>query len=82
MGHVEKPMNEWKPIASAPRDGSMILAYIPDCRFVVAVSWRRVQVNGEWRDLGWDTPAFNGWDMDMTGEPTHWMLAPKLPEGL
>ncbi|NOG74102.1 hypothetical protein [Roseicella sp. DB1501] len=67
-------MEPWKPITSAPRDGSTILAYLPappepDRRQdVVAIFWDAV--------CGWAT-AYSGARLD--SEPTYWMPLPAPP---
>jgi uncharacterized protein DUF551 len=67
----------WRPIESAPKDGTFILVYgelggslppIGSCKFGV-VHW----VDG-----------FNGWYLDgdeYTLAPTHWMPLPSAPVG-
>lgn len=54
----------WRPIAEAPRDGSMVLIYDPtDTKHPIAVDWFSACA---------DTP---GW----LGTPTHWMPLPPPP---
>ena len=67
-------MEPWKPITSAPRDGSTVLAYLPaqldpDRRQdVVAIFWDAA--------CGWST-AYSGARLD--SEPTYWMPLPPPP---
>ncbi len=58
----------WRDIASAPKDGSDILAYLPnfDCRSVV--HWARINNSGHWYD---------GWHVV---NPTHWQPLPEPPK--
>lgn len=67
MGSMSKDM--WQPIETAPRDGTIILAY--DGCSVQSITWREDR---------WVTD----WDHDPTyedgGSPTHWMPLPEAPE--
>lgn len=61
----------WRDIASAPRDGTIVLAYgetLPT--YFYAITWE----DGEWRycsqELGWSAPP---------GMPTHWQPLPAPP---
>lgn len=67
-------MSEWKPIETAPRDGTKVLA------------WR----NGALEILRWDHikvgPLMAGWwfvgdraVVDRDAQPTHWMPLPAPP---
>jgi len=59
---------EWKPIASAPRDGTEILLGHPDGSLAVGW-WGKFGVN-----IGWtDGDYLMSW-------PSHWMPAPAPPE--
>lgn len=70
--------NEWRPISEAPRDGRLVLLWIPhpDGGCVIAPSvesveagaWEKAKIyhlNGEWPDVRWN--------------PTHWMPLPTPP---
>ena len=69
-------MSEWKPIETAPKDGTLILVYEPD--------------NESWpiRSARWSQSPYppGRWDWfyvydDCLGEaPTHWMPLPSPPE--
>lgn len=72
-------MSEWKPIESAPRDGTRVLTY--DASFGCCISWygKDFNVNGK----HWLTG--NGDDFS-TGfyytpiEPTYWQHLPQPPK--
>jgi len=55
----------WKPISTAPKDGTEILGY-----------WARSKVYGltEWRGDGWIDE-----EGDPVSDPTHWMPLPEPP---
>lgn len=53
----------WQDISTAPRDGTGILAKLPDSDMPHTVKFWR----GRWV-LAWDHHGLVGWD-----EPTHWM---------
>jgi len=65
-------MSEWKPISSAPKDGTVVLLHAPSRPTwnVVSAYWRK-----DWRVPGWDTiskhQTFQG--------ATHWMHLPEPP---
>lgn len=62
---------EWKPIATAPRDGRDVLVF-GDGSYAVAC-W-----NGqEWRDMG--DIGWAGMDGHNGNQPTHWMPLPEPP---
>jgi hypothetical protein len=58
-------VSEWQPIATAPRNGSEILAW-DELGFCAVVYWDDARV--EWT---------NG---DIVLQPTHWMPLPKGPK--
>ena len=55
----------WRPIETAPKDGTVIIVYAPDFFQTAA-----------WTDEKW-TNAANSWLEDVT----HWMPLPQPPEG-
>jgi len=54
----------WKPIETAPKDGTVIIVYAP--KFFQTAAW----VGGVW------TNAANSW----LGDVTHWMPLPEPPK--
>jgi len=62
-------MTDWKPIETAPKDGTFILVAVPgEVAIHIMLVW--------WLD---------GWCLDMTntpivGNPTHWMPLPEPPK--
>jgi hypothetical protein len=67
----------WKPIETAPKDGSTLLLYCPDGDLPAD----RV-VGGWWDDFGPYRKEMGGdgvWSFDLPGEPTHWMPLPEPP---
>lgn len=60
----------WRPIATAPRDGSVVLLWAP--------AWRAASTGWTYANDFWqDCPKYNG--SDPTRIPTHWMPAPTPP---
>lgn len=75
---------EWQPIATAPRDGTSVLLYVPDMRQPVCVGrWFETET----REFGEVTHESKSWliqdfALRMFGrapEPTHWMPLPAAP---
>lgn len=69
---------QWRPIKTAPKDGTYILLYRPaeDGRQKDAVregKYHRYGMNDTWR-----VRSGGVWDIDA---PTHWMPMPNPPEG-
>lgn len=66
-------MSEWQPISTAPKDGTGILAWIPDWTTTMVVFWKESRW---WMPVGYDGL------MSMRGDPpiTHWMPLPEPPK--
>lgn len=62
----------WQPISTAPRDGTVVLARIPDQDVQQAVMWSAKE--NCWV-IQWDH-----WKLDGFDTPTHWMPLPPAPE--
>jgi hypothetical protein len=72
-------MSEWKPIESAPKDGTLILLYCPDDEpcIVVGNYYRDEEMDGEW----WLYADELLTDACPEGaKPTHWMPLPPPPD--
>lgn len=64
-------MSEWQPIATAPKDGTVIWG----CDAVRGYDGKVVYTQShEWMCVG-----FNQFGMDIGFYPTHWMPLPKPP---
>jgi len=64
-------MTTWRPIATAPRDGTEILAYLPEAYETIDIV--SYELDGVWchaRCVEVET---------VTGLPTHWMPLPEVP---
>ena len=63
--------DEWRPIETAPRDGTVIIAYGGDLGYenptVASVAW-----DDGWHLDQWETP-------ENSANPTHWMPLPEPP---
>ena len=70
--HPQAPEPAWRPIETAPKDGSEILLAHPDGSMVVGW-WREDRTRG--KVCGWS----DGDDFAMTW-PSHWMPIPAAPE--
>lgn len=64
----------WRPIETAPKDGTQILAWAPDFYpgFYGVAEWAEKQ---DWRP---ETVA--GWFWNYATRPTHWMPLPTPPQ--
>ena len=65
----------WRPIETAPKDGTHILLYRRNEVTSVSEGWWRLDVFGqsyEWGGAGWSYPEED--------QPTHWMQPPERPE--
>lgn len=68
---LERELNEatrWRPIENAPKDGTAVLALLPNSDMPVVVRW-----DTRWAAC-WDECPLSGLDT-----PTHWMPLPKPP---
>lgn len=79
-------MNDWRPIATAPRDGEThILAYpVLRDRACVVIWERPARTPPMMRARGEETGHFGFWRLPMSQarapyEPTHWMPLPDGP---
>jgi hypothetical protein len=71
----------WKPIESAPKDGTKILLFTDWAGDVHCPPFAEAQI-GYWED-DVDAPLrkeASGWRKEFIGEPTHWMPLPEPPE--
>lgn len=78
-------MSEWKPIESAPRDGTEVIAY-----GTRRGDWGYTEDSKEWTGVKWVAPSYNPngrWEETRAAPrysngfvPTHWMPLPPPPE--
>lgn len=61
---------EWQPIATAPKDGSILIGWDP----IKADEWMTGVEFMRWLDGRWLDPAAH------TMRPTHWMPLPDPPQ--
>jgi hypothetical protein len=76
----EQESRGWRPIETAPKDGSAVLVYFPDIG-VCEVLWStQVFEDGFWSvsDNKFEDRPLRGWST----EPTHWMPLPDPPAAL
>lgn len=66
------PVLDWKPIDTAPQDGTKFLAYEGNDESQFYICWYENQFSTNW--AGWQTV----WDDEP--EPTHWCDLPNTPE--
>jgi hypothetical protein len=72
-------MSEWKPIESAPRDGTKIIVFVPDAKYheqVGEASW--LDSYEEWR---WANNSCSCCWGEMAGKPVMWQPLPPPPTG-
>ena len=63
--------SQWRPIETAPKDGTVILAFraLPCGPEMSSVAWKHKE--HAFGNSGWHYPEWNG--------PTHWMPLPSAP---
>lgn len=85
MGRGMDAVSDWRPIETAPRDGTWVLLACPKTQLELCVSmgsyYREEERAENGRFIGgeWTAPD---WDGSVSGylEPTHWMPLPEPPE--
>ncbi len=80
--------DEWRPIESAPKDGSFVLLHCPNGQLesgavTVGAYWKADEraANGRFMKGHWD--GWLGMDADVMSswcEPTHWRTLPTPPD--
>lgn len=89
-----KKQNEWQPIETAPKDGTIILVFYKNelgKGRITRASWFGLDEIESWEDPDQSEPDWyersevyeeleDGMISPVLGEPTHWMPLPKAPE--
>ena len=85
-GHLVAMSNEWQPIATAPKDGTVILLWDPAEVYVCCGAWmtpwtRAGVPTGEpsWHRVFWRDEWVDSESRDYPVEPTHWQPLPEPP---
>lgn len=69
-------MSDWRPIETAPRDGSLVLLFSPIQPRTIAIGW--------WHSSNVTVAATGGWwgahGVGAYRGPTHWMPLPDPPK--
>lgn len=65
-------MNDWRPIATAPKDGTLVLVRGLKSEIVATAKYDASYAR-PWCDWDWDDP------LPYYEEPTHWMPLPDPP---
>ena len=65
---------KWQPIETAPKDGTLVLLYVPS-RGIRLARWRHGIFDNEWVDESFEWARYLEWD----NPPTHWALPPMPP---
>lgn len=82
---IDEGLLEWRPIETAPKDGTVILVWTTtridphDVEFIA----RRGMEHADLAQIShWDDedPSDQFWSLDTMGKPTHWMPLPRGPE--
>jgi hypothetical protein len=73
MDETKDSTSSWKPIDTAPKDGSEVLL------LYYHVSGHRYIVLGTWYDDGPYWVIDGDRELEEAGEATHWMLLPAIP---
>jgi hypothetical protein len=76
--HQRQATDHWQPIATAPRDGTMILlAWFDDDRVVIGC-WRQFKTKSA--RSGWIGSSNSGaWGLVNGRDPSHWRALPEPP---
>lgn len=69
-------MSEWKPIETAPKDGTAVLAYQP----VGAMNWVVAPMYWPAHGQEWLLVAYHEMNTEFSMHPTHWMELPEPPK--
>jgi hypothetical protein len=69
---AKEQQNEWRPIDSAPRDGTCVLLFAPGWK-AASTAW--TFGNDEWQDCPYHHGGNPAW------KPTHWRPLPSPPKG-
>jgi hypothetical protein len=83
---------DWRPIETAPKDGTVILAVIcaRSCSETIMTRWATgddlcVNDTEYWLDMSGPCPTyeqFRPYSIDSDGEVLHWMPLPEPPEAV
>lgn len=80
-------MSEWRPIETAPKDGTWVLIFTADevlddakGRQICVAQWSDY-LNGGKTTPRWMFAWFDGGYLGPCGEPTHWQPLPTPPQG-
>lgn len=68
--------NGWLPIETAPKDGRIMLLYLP---WINEVRQGRFNPGHRRARRGWFAALYNHTNSFLAGEPTHWQPLPKPP---
>lgn len=69
-------MNEWRPIATAPKDGTAVLGWVPRLGYVA----RQDVLTIHWAGWGGGTWQNTASGHTLSTEPEFWMPLPPPPE--
>jgi hypothetical protein len=77
--------DRWRPIESAPRDGTAILLWGPYCSNAAVAAWGRAGMHNHWVCMADGISAVEymsdfGTEYATFEVPTHWMPLPSPPE--
>lgn len=77
-------MASWQPIATAPKDGTSILAYQPSTTlYEIENFYYETYAVIEWTKWGWQVSGVGGYEYetDINKDAiTHWMPLPERPD--
>jgi hypothetical protein len=84
LAAVEAARPKWLPIKTAPKDGTHILALLPDADTCYVICWCdpaagiRVELREAGEEVGW-RHAHDGFPVSEFSKPTHWQPLPAAP---
>ncbi len=72
--------HQWQPIETAPKDGTPILLWAPEWKYVSRCGWWQSSINGS-DDAGWTDGTVISWNYQEVSIllPTRWMPLPDPP---
>lgn len=81
-------MNDWRPIATAPRDGTQILLWaprdhLPERGYMKVGHFQSDNEGGIYDQEGWSDGSYDDYAVGPSWNPmdaTHWMPLPKEPQ--
>lgn len=72
-------MTDWRPISTAPVDGTGVILFDPLLGIVGGAFLAAMTEDGDDVEAGWEVSDFVGGELRYDADPTHWMPLPEAP---